>query len=211
MGSLPYGRRSHLTHPAPICAAALPAVCKSFRLSQPAGYRAETKDCIYAPIGASQPGTVGRELKSNKVAQTAAASGRGACRCPVPGRWQSAPCPAPKEGLGNLGFQADFWFLLFSDKRNPPPERRNILSPPRAERICLCGASRAPPPTCTIPLSLQGRPSAVARRRNIPSTNPYLLIYLCVCVKGNPPAFHLQKTEIVLYLHITNTSHWGSL
>ena len=24
-----------------------------------------------------------------------------------------------------MGFYADFWFLLFSDKRNPPPERRN--------------------------------------------------------------------------------------
>ena len=65
-----------------------------------------------------------------KFAQTAAASGCGTCRHPVPGQWQSTPCPAPKEGLGNLGFQADFWFLLFSDKRNPPPGRRNFPSPP---------------------------------------------------------------------------------
>ena len=65
-----------------------------------------------------------------KSVQTAAASGRGMCRFPVPGQWQSTPCHAPREGLGNLGFQADFWFLLFSDKRNPPPGRWNSPSRP---------------------------------------------------------------------------------
>ena len=52
---------------------------------------------------------------------------------------------------------------------------RRGQAPPYSVRVGFAvGASRAPPPTRTIPFFLQGRPSAVARVAEIPSTNSNL-------------------------------------
>ncbi len=131
VGTPPHGQRTYPTRIAPI---RLPHCLLSVSISvYPAPPAIEQKRKPL--VGGQRPPlhtdwfTAARHswsaARTFKFAQPAAASGRGTCRHPVPGQWQSASCPAPKEGLGNLGFQADFWFLLFSDKRNPPPERRN--------------------------------------------------------------------------------------
>ena len=68
-------------------------------------------------------------------------------RCRVSGN--QLLVPHPRKDLETIGFQANFWFLLFSDKRNPPPERRNIPSCPAGEmrlsvRICAGRRGRRP-------------------------------------------------------------------